>query len=181
MLRLTCSLLALGALLCSACAPSNPPPAANANAPGATPAAASSPAATPEPQILRASAQEARLPAGGGGEAVVRLDIADGWHVNANPPSDKFYIGVEVQAQAVEGVEPGRPIYPPAQTKRFGFSPDPLAVYEGSVSVRLPLRAGAGAAKGSRPVRGRVRYQPCNDRECLPPRTVEVELPVTVN
>lgn len=111
----------------------------------------------------------------------MRLNIAEGWHVNANPPSDKFYIGVEVQADAGGGVTPGRPVYPPALTRKFEFNQQPLAVYEGSVTVRLPLRAEASAAKGSRSLRARVRYQPCNDRECLPPQTVEVDIPVTVS
>jgi DsbC/DsbD-like thiol-disulfide interchange protein len=177
---MTFTLLALCALLSAGCA-SAPQPAANAPAAASSPAAPAAPSPTPAPQILIATAQEARLAAGGGGEAVVRIDIAEGWHVNANPPSDKFYIGVEVQADAGDGVAPGKPIYPKGLTKKFEFSTDPLAVYEGSVAVRLPLRAEASAAKGPRSLRARVRYQPCNDRECLPPRTAEVNIPVTVS
>lgn len=179
MTRLTPVVLALCVLLCAACA-SGSRPEANAPAPAPSPAAQ---AATPQatPQILTATAEEARLTAGGAAEAVVRLDVAEGWHVNANPPSDKFYIGTEVQAGPQGGVTPGKPVYPPALTKKFQFSDQPLAVYEGRVVVRLPLRADASAAKGRHTFRARVRYQPCNDRECLQPRTIEADIPLTVS
>jgi DsbC/DsbD-like thiol-disulfide interchange protein len=180
MTRMTIVLLALGALLCSACGSGSGP---QADAPAASPTPAPRAAATPtrSPEILKAAAEEARVTAGGAGEAVVRLDIAEGWHVNANPPSDKFYIGTEVQAEAQGGVTPGKPVYPPALTKKFEFSDKPLAVYEGRVAVRLPLRADASAAKGRQTFRARIRYQPCNDRECLQPRTIEAEIPLTVS
>jgi len=181
MLRLTLFAVVFGALLLSACATGSPPGANagdNARGSAATPAA---PAATPAPEVLTATFEEARVAAGGEGEAVVRLDIAEGWHVNANPPSDKFYIGTEVQAAPQEGITPGKPVYPPALTKTFQFSDQPLAVYEGRAVVRLPLRAEASAAKGRHTFRARIRYQPCNDRECLQPRTVEAEIPLTVN
>jgi uncharacterized protein len=180
MLRLTFSVLATSALIFSACA-SGTQQTADAPASTPPPVTQATPAPTPAPQILLASAEAARLAAGGSGEAVVRLNIAAGWHVNANPPSDKFYIGTEVRAEPEGGVAPGQPIYPPALTRKFEFSDQPLAVYEGSVVVRLPLRAEATAAKGPRSLRARVRYQPCNDRECLQPRTVEIDIPVTVS
>jgi DsbC/DsbD-like thiol-disulfide interchange protein len=167
----------------SACA-SEPGLPANAPAGSPTPSApAAKMAATPQPTpaIVTATAEETSLKAGGRGEAVVRLDIADGWHVNANPPSDKFYIGTEVRAEAEGGVTPGRPVYPRGLTKKFEFSEQPLAVYEGRTEVRLPLQVEASAAKGRRTVRARVRFQPCNDRECLQPSTVEADIPVNVS
>lgn len=158
-------------------APTAPTPAAG-NVARATPSSA--PAAQ-QPQPVKAGAEEARLKAGGAGEAVVRLDIADGYHVNANPPSDKFYIGTELTVAAQEGFKPGRPAYPPPLTKKFQFAEQPLAVYEGRAEIRLPLRADASAAKGLHTLPAKVRVQPCNDQACLPPRTIEVGIPVRVD
>ncbi len=147
----------------------------------ATTSADETAAETQEGERVKVSAHEVQLTVGGSAEAVVRLEIADGYHVNANPPSDKFYIGTEVQAEAQGGVAPGKPVYPRGLTKKFQFSAQPLAVYEGRAVVRLPLRADAAAAKGRKTFRARVRYQPCNDRECLQPRTLEVAIPVNVS
>ena len=121
------------------------------------------------------------MPAGGEGEAVVRLDIAEGFHVNANPPSDEFYIGTEIKAAPQEGITPGKPVYPPAIRKKFQFSKKELAVYEGQAVIRLPLRADTAAAKGRHTFRAQIRVQPCDDKECLPPRTIEAYIPVMVN
>lgn len=148
-----------------------------------TPAAAQ---ATPivtqqqQQQMVTATVEEARVPSGGRGEAIVRLDIAEGFHVNANPPSDKFYIGTEVKASPQQGITPGEPVYPPAVVKKFGFSKKALAVYEGRPEIRLPLSADASVAKGRHTFRAQVRVQPCNDQECFPPRTIEAYIPVTV-
>jgi len=161
-------------------APTSPTPSPSPG-PAAVKPAASGNASPQQPQPVKAAAEEARLKAGGGGEAVVRLDIADGYHVNANPPSDKFYIGTELTVAALEGVTPGKPAYPKALNKKFAFSKQPLAVYEGRAEIRLPLRADSSAAKGAHTLPAKVRVQPCNDEACLPPRTLEVGIPVVVD
>lgn len=153
---------------------SNAPPANQA----ATPAA---PSATAPPQVVTASVEEVKIDAGGSAETSVMLDIADGYHVNANPPSDKFYIGTELTAEAQEGITPGKPTYPPALTKKFKFSEKPLAVYEGQAVIKLPLSADRAASKGRHTFRARIRVQPCNDEVCFQPRTIEASIPVVVN
>src|SRR5438105_1809374 len=89
---------------------SSAPPDSSAASPAATPAAAqATPATVPPPQPVNVNVEEVQLAAGGAGEAVVRLDIAEGFHVNANPASDKFYVATEVQAEPQEGITPGKP------------------------------------------------------------------------
>jgi hypothetical protein len=139
------------------------------------------PSATPQQQIVNAAAEETKLTAGGAGEADVRLDIAEGFHVNANPASDKFLVPTELRAEPQEGITPGKAVYPRAATKKFQFSEKPLAVYEGQPVVKLPLRADKSAAKGSHTFRATLRVQPCNDHECLQPRNIEISIPVTIN
>ncbi|MCA1619055.1 MAG: protein-disulfide reductase DsbD N-terminal domain-containing protein [Acidobacteria bacterium] len=148
-----------------------------------TPAATAAPPATPTPQaqVVTATVEEAQLAAGGAGEATVRIDIAQGYHVQANPASDKFYVATELRAEPQEGLTPGKPVYPPGRSLKLGFSDKPLSVYEGSVRIKLPLRADAGASKGRRTLRAKVRVQPCNDEACLQPREIDAPIPVTVN
>lgn len=174
----------LSLLLFSACAApprdtANVAPASpNANAPAT---ARATPPATAQDGLVTATAPDAQLRAGGAGEATVRLRIADGYHVNANPPSDKFYIGTQLTVSAAEGVEPGAPLYPAALNKKFGFADKPLAVYEKEAVIRLPLRATAAASKGRHELPAKVRVQPCNDQECFKPRDIQTTIPVTVN
>jgi|SRR5438105_670008 len=182
--KILLALVTFAPLLFHACAgnqqdAANAPPAAS---PAATRAAAQAmPAAAAQPQPVTATVEEVSLAAGGAGVAAVRLDIAQGYHVNANPPSDKFYIGTEVRAEPQEGITPGKPVYPPAVSRKLSFSDKPLAVYEGQAVIRLPLSADKTAAKGRHTFRAKIRVQPCNDQACLPPREIDAAIPVTIS
>ena len=154
--------------------------AARGGAPGAGRTAGGQKAADGE--IVRArSAKEVEVKAGGEADAEVRLDIAEGYHVNANPPTDKNLIGTTLTVAGGEGVAAGAPVYPPALMKKFEFDERPLAVYEGEAIIKLPLRAAASAARVQQTLQAKVRVQPCNDQACLPPRTIETAITVTVN
>src|ERR1044071_4497147 len=131
--------------------------------------------------VVTATVEEAKLDAGGEGEARVRLDIAQGFHTHANPATDKFYIPTELRAEAQEGLTPGKPVYPPGVSRKLDFFEKPLALYEGSVIIKLPLRADKDAAKGRHTLRTKLRVQHCNDRECFPPQTIDAPIPVIVN
>ena len=178
-----CAPLALGA--CDGGGQTNANGVASSNNAPTLAATATAPTAAPaqstQQQVVTATVEEAKLDAGGAGEATVRLDIAQGYHVNANPASDKFYVATELRASAQEGIMPGAPVYPAGVTRKLGFSETPLSVYEGSVRIKLPLRADAGASKGRRTLRTKLRVQPCNDEACLAPREIDAPIPVTVN
>ena len=158
----------------------------NTTAPSAatTPSSAAARASTtptPQTQVVSASAGEVKLASGGAGEANIKLDIAEGFHVHANPASDKFYIATEVQAAPQQGVTPGKPAYPNAVTRKLEFSDKPLALYEKEVVIKLPLRADKDAAKGAHTLRATIRVQACNEQACQPPRNLETTIPVLID
>jgi hypothetical protein len=150
-------------------------------APAPSAAAQSAPSPAPQAQPVTATVEEVRLDAGGEGEASVRLDIAQGYHTHANPASDKFYIATELRAEPQEGITPGKPVYPPGASRKLGFAETALSLYEGSVRIKLPLRADKNARKGRHTLRAKLRVQPCNDEACLPPRDIDAPIPVTIN
>jgi hypothetical protein len=145
-----------------------------------TPAPAA-PSPAPRAQPVTATVEEVRLDAGGAGEAGIRLDIAQGFHTHANPASDKFYIATELRAEPQEGITPGKPVYPPGAPRKLAFFDKPLSLYEGTVVIKLPLRADKDAAKGRHTLRAKLRVQHCNDSECFPPRDIDAPIPVTIN
>jgi len=132
-------------------------------------------------QPVTATVEELRLDAGGAGEATVRLDIARGYHTHANPATDKFYIATALSAEAADGITPGKPVYPPGVQRKLGFAQQPLSLYEGSVVIKLPVRADRNAPKGRHTLRAKLRVQPCNDEACDPPRNIDAPIPVTIN
>jgi hypothetical protein len=58
--------------------------------------------------------------------------------------------------------------------RAFRFSKTPLRVYEGSFTVKMKLRAEAGAPLGPKKIGLTVGYQACNQDACLPPTKVQV-------
>ncbi|MFL6285286.1 MAG: protein-disulfide reductase DsbD domain-containing protein [Pyrinomonadaceae bacterium] len=181
--RKTLLALALCAPLLSGACGGGQPDAPNNASTSATPAptASAQPTQKQKMQEVVANVEEVKLDAGGSGEAVITLDIAEGFHVHSNPASDKFYIATEVKAEPREGLTPGKPTYPKPVTHRFEFSDKPLSVYEGRAVIRLPLRADKTAAKGRHTLSANIRVQPCNDQTCLPPRDINAAIPVVVN
>ena len=114
---------------------------------------------------------------GNDGEALVMLNIEAGYHVNANPATYPYLIATEVTADRVEGLDVGKAIYPPAKKQKFQFAEEPLAVYEGQVEVRLPLKI---AGKGSRSLPLKVRVQACDHEKCFPPAILNTSVAVEV-
>jgi thiol:disulfide interchange protein DsbD len=129
-------------------------------------------------ELVRVEAAPVTLAAGGRATVVVSLTVLPGWHVNANPPALDYNIPTDVSLAAAHGLVPGRPAYPAGKRQKFSFEDQPMLVYDGTIQVRVPLAAAAGAVSGS--LAGRVEYQGCNDELCLQPASVAFTVAVTV-
>lgn len=129
---------------------------------------------------VSAHAAEVSVPRGGTAEATVQVVVASGYHVNANPPSFPYLRPTELRITPADGIRTGAPIYPAAESKKFAFAERPIAVYEGTATIRLPVRASADAPTGAHRLNATVQVQPCNDQACFPTRILETTLPVLV-
>ncbi|HYJ88492.1 MAG TPA: protein-disulfide reductase DsbD domain-containing protein [Pyrinomonadaceae bacterium] len=130
--------------------------------------------------VVNAQPQRAEIAAGESGEAVVRLVIQNGYHVNANPPTFPYLIATELEIKPSEGVKVGKVTYPPPVTGTFAFSEEPLAVYEGTTELKAELKADKATSKGNRSLAAILRIQACDDQVCYPPGTVDLQIPVTI-
>jgi hypothetical protein len=179
-------LLTIGVLfVCAACSTGSAPAVAtntsvttNANV-STTTTAAPTMTTTPE-EIVRASADEVALKAGLIGEAHVHLQIAAGYHINANPATFSYLKATELELTPPAGFTVGRPMYPPAVNKKFKFAPQPLAVYEREATIKLPLRTSANAPKGAQTLHAQVQVQACDEEKCFPPTIIPADIVVTI-
>ena len=111
------------------------------------------------------------------GRLDVDLEILEGWHINSHEPLSKDLIPTvlavdsEGEAWTVDDVS-----YPTAEEVRLSFQDEPLAVYHGKVRLSAKIRRGkAGEQAVALPVQ--LEIQACNDRLCLRPETVRLEVP----
>jgi hypothetical protein len=175
-------LLALFLSACSQTENSKPGTTSSSNAAEASnnTAASETSAKAPPADVVRVETPSIEIKAGSSGEAAVKLTIANGYHINANPPSFSYLKATELSIEPGSGITPGKPVYPSSVTRKFAFSKDPLAVYEGETAIKLPLTAAGNAQKGAQTLKGKLRIQACDEEACYPPRIVETAIQVTV-
>jgi len=116
---------------------------------------------------------------GASATALIEVDLLDGYHVNSHTPSDEYLIPLNLSWDAAP-FEVEQVVYPEPRMESYAFSGKPLSVYTGDFEIRTRLRIPADAATGSRTLTGRLRYQACTHNLCLPPKTLDVKLPVRI-
>jgi hypothetical protein len=112
--------------------------------------------------------------------ANVVMEIPHGLHVQSNKPLDKFLIATKLDIETPAGITAGAVSYPRAVMRSLKFSKNKVAVYEGRTSIRFPVTVQANYAGGAAEIKGKLRFQSCNDEACFPPVTREVKMWVNV-
>ena len=127
-------------------------------------------------------APSAPLPLKPGGRAQARIDVTveEGFYVQANPASEPHLVPLRLDLRGDAAIDVGRAVYPPGRRHRLRGAASDLSVYEGSFAVKVPVAASPTAEAGEFLLRGALHYQACNDRLCLRPAMVPVELLVRV-
>lgn len=123
--------------------------------------------------------QTIRAKAGSTVTIPVGLRVEDGYHVNSNKPAEDFLIPLKLTWNP--GPLTGGPVsFPQPQLEKLQFSEKPLSVFKGSFEIATRFKVPSGAQPGSVQLTGKLRYQACNDRMCLTPKTVDVAVPVEI-
>jgi uncharacterized protein YyaL (SSP411 family) len=137
------------------------------------------PARKPELATTRAFLSVDKLPPGGRCKIVVFVDIKEGWHINANPANPNFLIPTVLSVKSKLGCKLTSISYEPGKKVEVPGSPT-LHVYETKTAIRGVLEIPASAVGKTDEIEILVRYQPCNDTKCLPPKTARLTGKVTI-
>jgi DsbC/DsbD-like thiol-disulfide interchange protein len=129
---------------------------------------------------VQAHLQETSLAAGESGDALVQLRIKDGYHVNANPPSQTYLKPTEIEIKPADPISVEFITYPDPLVRKFSFSETPLKVYEGDTSLKVRLKADKSAKPGSHNLSAKLRVQACDDKVCYAPGSMDVTVPVNI-
>ena len=108
--------------------------------------------------------------------ASVVMDIPNGLHVQSNKPLDKFLVPTKLALETPSGMQAGPVSYPRAVMRKLKFSNGNVAVYEGRATLRFNVTVPANYSGGSGEIKGKLRFQACNDESCFPPITREVKM-----
>ncbi len=112
---------------------------------------------------------------GATGEVRLKAELRPGFHVNSNTPADEFLISLRL-TWAKEPLDVEQIIFPKPQSEKYDFSPNPVSVFSGNFEIITRFKASASAKPGMAILTGKLRYQACNNKECLAPRTLDVRV-----
>jgi hypothetical protein len=111
--------------------------------------------------------------------ARIAVQLQSGFHVNSDKPSEPYLIPLTLtwdrgDLQVVET------IYPKPKMETYEFTSKPLSVFTGDFDIVTRFKVPPKAQTGTTVLLGKLRYQACNEKMCLPPKSVEVRLPVDI-
>lgn len=131
--------------------------------------------------VTVAAPPQVRIRPGETAEGVLRVTIAEGFKVQANPAADEYLVPLRLDISDSGGVRLARVEYPAPQRHRLRGADSDLLVYEGEVELAFVLEAGPEASPGAVGLDGRLHYQACNSRVCLRPDSAPLRLAVEVD
>ena len=102
------------------------------------------------------------------------VDVAEHWHINANPANAEGLIPTTLTLPSTAAVVFDRIVYPKGATTQVSWSDGPVALYTGHTIIFAEGRVNAAAQPGPVKLEGTLRYQACNDQVCIAPKTIPV-------
>jgi len=130
--------------------------------------------------VVKAQPQEATLAPGESGQMLVVVQITNGYHVNANPPSQPYLKPTELELKPTDGISVESVTYPDPLLRTFAFSDTPLKVYEGDTQLKVRLKADKKVASGKHNLSAKLRVQACDEKVCYAPGALDVVVPVNI-
>ena len=113
-------------------------------------------------------------------QLAVVFKIRPGFHVNAREKSADYLIATDLRGEVPAGFKAGAVAYPKGELHTFTFAKTPLNVYQGTVTLRMPITALSSAPLGLQQIPLKLRYQACSTEICLPPVTIDLQATINI-
>jgi hypothetical protein len=132
------------------------------------------------PQMKIAPQPTVKVKRGTPATITLKVSLPSGFHANSDKPTDPNLIPLALKWTS--GPLQGAAItYPKPQLEEYGFTGGKkISVVTGNFDVVTKFKVPASATSGMAAETGTLRYQACNDRMCFPPKSVPVNVTVSV-
>jgi len=119
--------------------------------------------------------EQVTLEAGKARAVELHFRVAPGLHINSHHPKDSFLIPTTFSLPEGAGVELVSAEYPAGVEYTLPADPSTkLTVFTGEFAIETRLTATAG----DHLVQAKLRYQACDETQCMPPKTITVPIDV---
>ncbi len=130
-----------------------------------------------DPVKLSAAVMPEKPGADGKQTVTLTMEVAKGWHAYANPAGIDSLIPTTVTVNAKAKPEDVKVEYPKGREMKDPGLEQTVRVYEGKTEIKVSLRrAVIDGRVDESPLEVIVRYQVCDDKRCLPPKTVKLQV-----
>ncbi len=75
---------------------------------------------------MKVAVQGAEIPVGEFADAIVRVTVQSGYHINSNPPTFPYLKATELEMADTDEISLNNVVYPKPLVKTFAFSDKPL-------------------------------------------------------
>jgi uncharacterized protein YyaL (SSP411 family) len=130
------------------------------------------------PVKLTAAASKAIVGQGDEFEIAIELEVAEGWHINSHSPRQGFLVPTSLDTTDEAPVTLGEIAYPAGHD--IDLAGESLSVYDGVVRFSIPAKVAADSVPGEGPLTFTLRFQACDDKSCLAPEQLALELPLRI-
>jgi hypothetical protein len=135
----------------------------------------------PHQSLMKTEAVEYLFPeqvsvtAGKSSAVALHFRIKQDLHINSHTPRSNFLIPTVFSVPESSGVRLSAATYPAGSDFTLPADPDEkLSVYTGEFAIEAKIVASAGEHL----VEAKLRYQACDQNECMPPKTITVPIDV---
>ncbi len=129
---------------------------------------------------LQALVETDGVPAGTTVRLALRVTLTVGFHVQSNAPRDPALVPTLLTLTPPAGVTVDEIVYPAASDLKQAGQAQALAVFGTDFVIGVRLAVAPNMAPGTVEVRGKLRYQACDDKVCYTPVTADVSWTVRV-
>lgn len=119
--------------------------------------------------------EQATVVAGKASPVVLHFKVAPGLHVNSHTPSEDYLIPTSFSIPEGSGVRLLSASYPAGTAIALPADPKTkLNVYTGEFAIQARIVS----TPGNHLVEAKLRYQACDQSQCMPPKTITVAIDV---
>ncbi len=133
----------------------------------------------PRNVVKLAPVETVSVKAGGSVKVALSLQVDEGYHVNSNTPAEDFLIPLKL-TWSPGPIQSGAVSFPKPQLEKLQFSEKPVSVFKGTFEITTRFKVPPDAKPGPGVLTGKLHYQACNDRMCLPPKNADVSVPIEI-
>ena len=131
--------------------------------------------------IVKITVPEIKVDRGKNSTIHVRVEVKKGYHIQANKLDDENLIPTTLSINTDGNIIMGKQAFPKSKKFRLEGSDDYLNIYEGSFDLRIAFKTTKAIQPGRYNLAAKFRYQACDSKSCLSPRTIDFFIPIEVS